>query len=142
MPERIPADLSRIGSVLRITPADVGSWDVAIGQAGWWRTPAPARAAVISDGNGYLIDVVERRIVIEQPGVERIAEDERHDLVLMSTDRGLVAIDGRSVVWRHDVFWPDLKVERFEPDAIVCSSLGDSPRRPEVRFDPRDGSRL
>jgi hypothetical protein len=128
--------------VLRLTPPDAPAWDIAVGAPNWWRAPVASWVAFLSDGAGYLADVVQRRVVHEIPRAARIAEDERHDLVLFATQRGLTAIGAAGPVWEQAGPWTDLKVERIEPDAIVGSHLTADAARREIRFDPATGSVL
>jgi hypothetical protein len=128
--------------VLRITPDGAPSWDVAVGQAGWARTPNPAHIAVISDGSGYLLDVAERHVVFEEPGVIRIAEDELHDLVVFITDTDLIAYGRDAELWRtHDELLADFKVEATDSRGIV-GSVYDRGLRAPVVFDPVTGRRI
>ena len=131
-PQRIPADLPRIGAVLRLTAPGAGAWDIAIGQPNWWRTPIPTAIAFISDWTGSVVDVVERRVLIEVPGVVRIRQDERHDLALLATEGSLVAIGKAGVVWRSDdIATDDLKVIAIDDRGIVCTGYdgGELPSR-------------
>ena len=141
VPQRVPEGLLRIGAVLRITPPGSPAWDIAVGAPNWWRSPSPAAIAVISDGAGYLLDVVERRVLFDIDDVTRVREDHLHDLLLFATGSGLVAAGANGIVWRDDGFWPDLKVKRIERDVIMCTVLTQD-GRDEIRFDPRDGTRL
>lgn len=140
-PQRIPEGLLRIGAVLRITPPGSPAWDIAVGAPNWWRSPSRAAIAVLSDGAGYVLDVVERRVLLEIDDVTRVREDQLHDVLLFATGTGLVAAGADGIVWRDDGFWPDLKVKRIERDVIICTIYA-ADGRAEVRFDPRDGARL
>jgi hypothetical protein len=131
----------RIASVLRLTPADADPWDIAIGEPGWSRGPVASWVAFISEGTGYICDVIGRRVVHEVPVTLRIAEDQLHDLLLFAADAGLTAVGPGGVEWANPGPWADLKVERIAPDAIVCSRY-DTPHRAELRLDPATGSLL
>jgi len=138
-PTRIPQNLVRIGAVLRVTAPDAAPWDIAIGAPNWWRAPIASAIAFVSDGTGYLVDVVSRRVLVEIPDAVRVREDERHELLLFATSVGLTAVGRHGVAWQTSGAWPDLKVERIEADAIVCSIHDGTPRRGEVRFEPGKG---
>jgi hypothetical protein len=127
--------------VLRITPADGDPWQIALGTPGWRRTPDPSVIAFLSPYSGYLADVVERRVTLEVSGIDRVFEDEIHDLVLFAGG-GLVAARRDRIVWESYGSWGDPKVERIQQDAIVCSVYDGTAHRPQVRIDPRDGSLL
>lgn len=127
--------------MLRITPPGGEPWEIALGTPGWRRTPDASVTAFLSQHSGYLADVVERRVTLEVPGIDRVFEDELHDLVLFAGG-GLVAARRDRIVWETRGSWEDPKVERIQPDAIVCSVYDGTAHRPEVRIDPRDGSLL
>ncbi|HTL40331.1 MAG TPA: hypothetical protein VL294_02525 [Pseudolysinimonas sp.] len=151
MPQRIPAGLTRIASVLRFTPVDGGGadgvagspWDVAIGSPGWWRTPVATWVAVISGDDGYLLDVAERRVVERFPEVNRIREDELHGQVLMSTGSALFAVGEGGIRWHSQVAGRgDLKVDAVHRDRILLSDHGGPARRIELAVDPETGATL
>ena len=129
--------------MLRITPTEGAAWDVAVGQAGWARTPNPAHIAVLSDYTGFVLDVVEHRVVVERVGTIRITEDERHDLVLLVRETDVTAVGHDGIRWSSDrLAWDDLKVVAIESDRIVLTGyLGDF-THDRVAIDPRDGRQL
>lgn len=139
-PQRIPAGLPRIGAVLRLTAPGATPWDIAVGAPNWWRTPIPTAVAIISDWIGYLVDVVERRVLVEVPGVVRIREDERHDLVLLITEGDLTAVGPRGVVWRSErIASDDLKVVAIDDRGIVCTGYDGGEFPTEFVVDPATG---
>ena len=139
-PVRIPANLPTIRAVLRVTPRGGDPWDVAVGTAGWWRTPNPAAIAVISDGDGYVLDVIERRVLHRFPDVLRIREDELHDQLLLTTATDLLAVGAEGVRWRSDAIGrADLKVEAVRHDRLVLSDYGVAAERSEFSLDPLTG---
>ena len=142
-PQRMPEGLPRIGAVLRVTAPDAEPWDIAVGASSWWRTANPRAIALISDRHGLVLDVVDRRVVVDVPGVIRITEDERDDLVLLVSETQLTAVGADGVVWvSARLAWDDLKVVRIDAHGIVCTGyLGDF-SRDEIVIDPADGSQL
>jgi hypothetical protein len=140
-PERIPAGLLRIGAVLRVTAPGAPPWDFAIGAPNWWRTPIPTAIAFISDFAGYVVDVVERRVLVEVPGAVRVREDERHDLVLLMTEGDLTAVGHAGIEWQsHGVAYDDLKVVAIDDRGIHCTGYdgGEFPSR--FLIDPASGT--
>jgi hypothetical protein len=107
--------------VLRVTPPGGDPWDIAIGSPGWSRTPVPTAIAFVSDAAGYIVDVVDRRVLHEIGGVARIREDELHDLLLMATASDLVAIGAAGIVWRTQIAWDDVKVTAIDGRGIHCT---------------------
>jgi hypothetical protein len=99
--------------------------------------------AVISGDDGYLLDVVERRVVHRFAGVNRIREDELHGQLLMSTGRELFAVAEDGIRWRSDVAGRgDLKVDAVHRDRILLSDHGGPARRVELAVDPTTGAAL
>jgi len=133
----------RIGAILRITPLDGEAWDVAVGKAGWARTPNPHAIAVLSDGHGLVLDVVERTVLVDVEPVVRITEDELHDLVYLVGFSAISAVGHDGIAWSTGrLALDDLKVVRIEPERIVCSGSFGEPLPSEVVVDPRDGTRI
>ena len=142
-PERIPVDLPRIRAVLRVTPRDGASWDVAVGTSGWWRTPIPSAIAVLSDGDAYLLDTVQRGVLSRVSGVLRIREDELHDQLLLTTPTDLIAFGADGIRWRNDLLGrADLKVDAVLRDRIVLSDYAPAAERRELAVDPVSGRSL
>ncbi|MEO5922148.1 MAG: hypothetical protein ABIQ01_13495 [Pseudolysinimonas sp.] len=139
-PQRIPPALPRIGAVLRLSPRGAPSWDIAIGAPNWWRTPIPTAVAFISDWTGYVVDVVERRVLVEVPGAARGREDERHDLLLLCTEGVLVAVGAGGVAWRsEEIAYDDLKVVAINDRGIVCTGYDGGELPSEYVVDPTSG---
>ncbi|MEO8261932.1 MAG: hypothetical protein ABI566_05115 [Pseudolysinimonas sp.] len=109
--------------MLRITPLDGQPWDVAVGAPNWWRTPVPTEIAFISDGHGFVVDVVTHEVRVDVPGVIRITEDERHDLVLLIEDGVMTAVGPHGIRWRSDLAIGDLKVRAIDARGIRCSGF-------------------
>jgi len=139
-PQRIPDGLPRIGGILRLTAPGAPAWDIAIGRPNWWRTPISTAIAFISDWTGYLADVVERRVLVEVPGVARIREDERDDLVLLITQTGITAVGAGGLAWQTDgIAWNDLKVVAIDDRGIVCTGYDGGELPSEFVVDPATG---
>jgi hypothetical protein len=140
-PQRIPADLPRIGAILRLTAPGADPWDIAIGQPNWWRTPIPTAIAFISDWDGFVVDVAERRVIVEVPGAVRIRQDERNDLLLLATFTDLTAVGTDGIAWKSArLAIDDLKVVAIDERGIVCTGdRGGVPFPDEFVIDPADG---
>ncbi len=124
VPRRFPPDLPRVGAILRVTAPDAEPWDLAIGAPGWWRHPDARALAFISDWTGYVVDVVARRVLVEQAGVARMWEAEQSGLLLMCTAGDLIALDAEGVAWRSDgLVVDDLKVVATNRERILCRGL-------------------
>lgn len=140
-PQRIPPTLPRIGAVLRVTARDAAPWDIAVGAPKWWRTPIPTAIAFISDWRGYVADVVEQRVLVEVPGVIRIREDERNDLLLLITDTDLTAVGPDGVRWQSEqLAYNDLKVVAIDDRGIVCTGHDGGVFPSEFVVDPANGT--
>jgi hypothetical protein len=139
-PQRIPPGLPRVGAVLSVTVPGMERWDIAVGAPGWWRTPDPSAIAFISDWRGYVVDVVTRRILLEIPGVTRIREDERHDLLLLATGSFLTAVAADGVAWQtEDLVYGDLKVVGLDAHGIICTGMVDDVLPSRIVLDPSTG---
>ena len=136
--------------MLRFTLVDAGAdveprepWDVAVGSPGWWRTPVATWVAVVSQDDGYLLDVAERRVVERFAGVNRIREDELHGQLLMSTGGKLFAVGEGGIRWHSEAAGRgDLKVDAVHRDRILLSDHGGPARRIELALDPATGTLL
>ncbi len=107
-------------------------WDFAIGLPNWWRTPIPTAIAFLSDGTGYVVDVAERRILIEVPGAVRVRQDALHDLILLITQSEMTAVGLDGVAWESGrLASDDLKVVAIDEDSIHCTGYdgGEFPSR-------------
>jgi hypothetical protein len=142
-PQRIPANLTRIGAVLRLTAPASAPWDIAVGAPNWWRTPIPTAIAFISDWAGYLVDVVERRILVEEQGVVRIRQDQQHGLVLLIRPYDMTAVGPEGVAWHSDqIAGDDLKVVAIDDRGIVCTGYDGGEFPSEFVVDPATGKVL
>jgi hypothetical protein len=142
-PQRIPPHLARIGAILRLTAPGMLPWDIAIGQPNWWRTPIPTAIAFISDLRGYLVDVAERRILVEVPGAVRIRQDERHDLVLLITGGSITAIAAGGIAWQSEqIAVDDLKVVAIDDRGIVCTGYDGGDLPTPFIVDPASGKAI
>jgi hypothetical protein len=141
--ERLPPHLPSIGAILRLTAPGAPPWDIAVGAPNWWRTPIPTAIAFISDWTGYLVDVVERRILVEEPGVIRVRQDERNALLLLLTDVSMTAVGVDGVVWTSERFvLDDLKVIAIDDRGIVCTGYDGGEFPSEFVVDPATGKVL
>jgi hypothetical protein len=139
----VPAELTRIASVLRITPVDGTPWDVAIGTPGWARTPNPDAIAVLSDNDAFVLDVAERHVLLREPGIVRITEDERHDIVLLIGWTYITAIGRDGIVWSTErLALDDLKVVATLDDRIVCTGSIGELLPVEITVDPVTGAKI
>jgi hypothetical protein len=139
-PQRIPRGLLRIGAVLRVTAPGAPSWEFAIGVPNWWRTPIPTAIAFISEWSGYIVDVVQRRVLVEVPGAVRIRQDERHALILMITEGSLTAVGPQGIAWRSEnIAAYDLKVVAIDDRGIVCTGYDGGEFPSEFVVDPAGG---
>lgn len=142
-PQRIPADLPRIGAVLRLTPPDAEPWLIAIGAPNWWRTPVVTAVAFISDFIGYVVDVVDRRVLIERPGVIRVWEAQESNLLLLVGHTDIAAFGAGGVAWQTPpLVRDDLKVIASDPVRITCRGRDDVDTFVEFALDPATGERL
>lgn len=129
--------------MLRITPVDGEPWDIAIGTPGWARTPDPRAIAVISDLHGYVLDVVDRRVIFEGYPVIRVTEDERHDLLLLVGFTDLTAVGRGGVVWTTErLALDDLKVVAIRDDVIICTGTSLESLAAEIVIDAVTGAKL
>lgn len=79
-------------------------------------------------------------MIVEEPGVVRIREDERHDLVLLISHADLTAVGARGVVWTSERFvFDDLKVVAIDDRGIVCTGYEDHELPSEFIVDPATG---
>ncbi len=139
-PERIPAGLPRIGAVLRLVAPGAEPWDIAIGAPNWWRTPISTAIAFISDWTGYVVDVAQRRVLVEVPGTVRVRQDAHHDLILLITPTDMTAVGRDGIAWQTgQLALDDLKVVAIDADRIVCTGRqgGDLPSA--IVIDPGNG---
>jgi len=140
VPERIPAGLLRIGAVLRLVAPGSPPWDVAIGAPNWWRTPIRTAIAFISDWTGYVVDVAERRVLVEVPGAIRVRQDVQHDLILLITEGDITAVGSSGVVWTSEgIAYGDLKVIAIDEHRIVCIGYDGGELPSEFVVDPATG---
>jgi hypothetical protein len=141
--ERIPPSLPRIGAILRLTAPSMPPWDIAIGAPNWWRTPISTAIAFISDRTGYVVDVVDRSVLIEVPGVVRIRGDQRHDLLLLLTESEMTAVGADGIAWRSEqIASDDLKVVAIDDRGIVCTGYDGGEFPSEFVVDPGTGTAI
>ena len=139
-PQRFPAGLLRIGAILRVTAPGAMPWDIAIGVPNWWRTPIPTAIAFISELTGYLVDVAERRVLVEVPGAVRIRQDEKHGLVLLITGGSLTAVGAAGIAWQSEqIAADDLKVVAIDDRGIHCTGYDGGELPSEFIIDPTNG---
>jgi hypothetical protein len=115
-------------------------WDIAIGAPNWWRTPISTAVAFISDWTGYVVDVAERRVLVEVPGVVRVRQDAHHDLILLITQTSLTAVGAAGVAWTSpELASGDLKVVAIDAGAIHCTGSGGGYLPSAFTVDPVTG---
>ena len=139
-PERIPAGLSRIGAVLRLTAPGAPPWDIAIGGPNWWRTPIRTAIAFLSDRTGYVVEVIDRRVLVEVAGAQRVRQDQRNGLILLLTTGGMTAVGAGGIVWAtEDIALDDLKVVAIDEGGIHCTGYDGGELPSEFVVDPSTG---
>ncbi len=118
-------------------------WDIAIGAPNWWRTPIPTAIALISDGTGYVVDVTERRVLVEVPGAIRVRQDALHDLILLITQSEMTAVGPDGVAWQSGrLAAADLKVVAIDDRGIVSTGYDGGELPSGFIVDPANGKAM
>ena len=87
-----------------------------------------------------MVDVAERRVLVEVPGVVRVRQDAHHDLILLITQTYLTAVGANGVAWQsEELATNDLKVVAIDDAAIHCTGNDGGYLPSEFDVDPTTG---
>lgn len=87
-----------------------------------------------------MIDVIDRRVLVEVPGAIRVRQDAFHNLILLITQSDMTAVGPHGVAWRSgSLASADLKVVAIDDRGIVCTGYAGDELPSEFVVDPARG---